>query len=627
MKKLYTLLLAISPFLSFAQVLNPLVDSIPMRDSEKLAADIYLSSNCSQCPTILIQTPYNRLLARLGLPMGIGQDLSDLQYNFVVVDWRGFYGSSGALNGTPNRGEDGYDVVEWIAAQSWSDGQVATWGPSALGKVQFQTAKEQPPHLVCGVPLVAGSQFDYDEYYPGGALRTEYVEQLDGLGFGVSGVILANQVSNITWQFVENQNYYPDQIQVPMFMIGGWYDHNVEVMMELFSGLQSQSPQNVRDKHKIMMGPWAHGGFGSAQVGTCTQGELTYTEACGWSDSLAWDFLNYYLLGEQNGWDNNQAVLYFQMGENNWYQADAWPVQTTGQVKFYLTENETLSNELPTQNNSSSSLVYDPRDPSPTIGGSTLRQDLFQGPADQAPEVESRNDILTFTTGAFFDDAVMKGKPKVHLFVSSDRIDTDFVIRLTDVYPDGRSMLLNENIQRMRFRDGYTVNDTSSMIPGQVYEIDVELPNIANTFIVGHKLRIDITSSNYPRFDANLNDGGAMYVAGDTLVATNTVYHQVGQASYIELPLENYTGVEEAKETSFAVYPNPADEYFILELPANSGEATISITDVTGRNVYLSQNFGKRLLQIDTKKFVPGPYFIQVVTRQERTTEPLVIRR
>lgn len=625
MKKIYLLLLAISPVFSFAQVLSPQVDSIPMRDSEKLAADVYLSTNCSQCPTILVQTPYNRLFARLGLPLGIGQDLSDLDYNFVIVDWRGFYGSSGALNGTPNRGEDGYDVVEWIAAQSWSDGQVATWGPSALGKVQFQTAKEQPPHLVCGVPLVAGSQFNYDEYYPGGALRTEYVEQLDGLGFGVSGIILANQVYNITWQFAENQNYYPSQIQVPMFMIGGWYDHNVEVMMQLFDGLQTQSPQNVRDKHKLMMGPWAHGGFGAAQVGTCMQGELTYNEACGWSDSLAWDFLDYYLKNEQNGWDNNDAVMYFQMGENNWYQADAWPLETTGLVKFYLGENESLSSQEPSSSNSNSSITYDPRDPSPTIGGSTLRQDLFQGPADQAPVVESRNDILSFTTGAFFGDVVMKGKPKAHLFVSSDRLDTDFVIRLTDVYPDGRSMLLNESIQRMRFRDGRTANDTSVMVPGQVYEIDIELPDIANTFNEGHKVRVDITSSNYPRFDANLNNGDAMYVAGDTLVATNTVYHQVGQASYIELPLENYTGINDEEIAAFNIYPNPGDGEVTIELPDGVTKAALNITDITGKQILQKQVRGK--FRLSTASFVAGTYLVQISTSEGSSTQKLLIVR
>lgn len=627
MKKLLPLLvIGLLPFTLFAQLLSPQVDSIPTRDNEKLAADIYIPSGGGQRPTILIQTPYNRLFARAGLPLGVGLNLNSSDYNFVTLDWRGFYGSTGALNGTPNRGQDGYDAVEWIAAQPWSDGQVATWGPSALGKVQFQTAKEHPPHLVCIVPLVAGPQFNYQEYYPGGALRTEYVEQLDGLGFGFSPVLLANQVYNITWQVAENQNYYPSQIQVPAFMIGGWYDHNVEVMLEIFNGLQTQSPQNVRDKHKILMGPWGHGGSGSAAPGGLNQGELTYPAAAGWSDSLALAFLDYNLLGAQNNWDANQAVIYFQMGEDNWYQNASWPVQTVAPVKFYLDQNGGLTNSNPTLSSSSSTLVYDPRDPSPTVGGSTLRLDLDQGPYDQAPLVESRNDILVFTSAPFFEDAVMKGAAKAKLFVSSDRADTDFVVRLTDVYPDGRSMLLSESIQRMRFRDGYSANDTSLMTPNTVYEIEIELPDVSITFLAGHKVRVDITSSNYPRFDANLNNGMAMYVAGDTLIATNKVYHEAGHQSYIELPLENYTSVSEAKsEKGFTIYPNPSNDKVTVIL--NSKEkAEIEVLDVTGRVVYqgnLPQNTSQ--FEINTLGFKAGTYFLRIKSSEDLSSQKLVI--
>ncbi len=235
MKKLLLfIIVTLFPIFLSAQVLSPMVDSIPMRDGKKLAADIYVPNNCSNCPTILVQTPYNRLFYRLGLPLGIGLGIDTIDYNIVVVDWRGFYGSSSAFVPQSSGGEDGYDVVEWIAAQSWSDGQVGTWGPSALGKVQFQTAREQPPHLVCGVPLVAGPQTNYLEYYPGGALRTEYVEQLDGLGFGISSVVAANPFYSVLWQFTESGSFYPNEIEVPLFMIGGWYDHNVDVMVDFF---------------------------------------------------------------------------------------------------------------------------------------------------------------------------------------------------------------------------------------------------------------------------------------------------------------------------------------------------------------------------------------------------------
>jgi uncharacterized protein len=541
-------------------------DSIPMRDGKKLAADIYLPSTPGTYPVILVQTPYNRLYYRINQPLGLGS-LAGLPYALVVVDWRGFYGSAAAMVATPDRGKDGYDIVEWIATQTWSNGKIGTWGPSALGKIQFQTAKENPPHLTCCAPLVAGPQFNYMEYFPGGVYRKEYVDQLDNLGFGLSSFLLANPFYSITWQYVESANFYPQSINVPTFMVGGWYDHNVEVMMQLFTGLQTSSPVAVRNQHKLMMGPWAHGGFGTAQVGTCTQGQLTYNEACGWSDSLALRFFDYYLRDSANGWNSEPVVRYFQMGENTWQATSTWPPTGTTPIKLFFNESNNLTPSLPASANASANITYDPHNPSPTVGGSTLRNDLQQGPYDQAPAVESRNDILIFTTPALSENVVMKGTGRVHLFVSSNRPDTDFGYRLTDVYPDGRSMLLVDNIQRMRFRNGFLTSDTASMQSGTVYEIDIDIHDLANTFLAGHKIRIDITSSNYPRFNNNLNNGGAMYTSGDTLTATNTVYFSNNKASFVELPLISYPDlISEHNQTkvNYLIFPNPAKLSFSI---------------------------------------------------------------
>ncbi|HTF03684.1 MAG TPA: CocE/NonD family hydrolase, partial [Bacteroidia bacterium] len=187
MKHLSTLLIAaLFPILLSSQILVPQVDSISLRDGEKIPADVYLPAGWTSGPVILIQTPYNRLWYHFGLPLGIGTDIDSSEYAIVIVDWRGFYGGAGAAYvGAPSRGEDGYDVVEWIATQTWSNDTIGTWGPSALGKVQYQTAKENPPHLVCICPVVAAPQFEYQEYFPNGCYRTEFVEQLDGLGYGM----------------------------------------------------------------------------------------------------------------------------------------------------------------------------------------------------------------------------------------------------------------------------------------------------------------------------------------------------------------------------------------------------------------------------------------------------------
>jgi len=380
------------------QLLSPVVDSIPMRDGKKLLADVYLPAPNDTFPVILVQTPYNRLAYRFTeVPLFVYQ-VSAMSYAMVIVDWRCFYGSASACATGAKRGEDGYDAVEWIAAQPWCNGKVGTWGPSALGKVQYQTAREQPPHLVCGVPLVAGSQFNYQEYFPGGAARTEFIEQLDGLGFGLSTFLYANTVHNFAWTIAENDSWYPNQIAVPMLLIGGWYDHNVTVMLDLFTGLHSQSPPAVRNDHRLLMGPWAHGGFGPTHVGSSQQGELFYPAAEGWSDSLAIRFFDYWLRNVPNGWGSSPVVQYFQTGENQWQNAPQFPPTGVTDDTLFLHQNGSLLTNPPSTSGTFSTISYDPRDPSPTYGGATLRQDLLQGPYDQSDTVESRQDVLLFTS-------------------------------------------------------------------------------------------------------------------------------------------------------------------------------------------------------------------------------------
>lgn len=602
-------------------LLTPVVDSIPMKDGRKLAADIYIPSGMSQGPVILIQTPYNRLLYRFGLPIGIGNDINASNFIVVVVDWRGFYGSKkAAYPGSPDRGTDGYWVVEWISSQSWSNGKVGTWGPSALGKVQYQTAQKNPPHLTCICPLVAGPQSDYDEYFPNGALRTEYVDQLDALGFGITPTLMAHPYYDATWTFAENLNFYPDSIRVPAFMIGGWYDHNIEVMLPFFSALQIRSPLSVRDKHRLLMGPWVHGGHGTAQVGTSVQGQLNYPNSANTNDSMALLFFDFYLRGISNGWDASPKITYYQMGENLWKQCPSWPPGGTRDVVFYLHADGSMDHEKPGSAKDSLTFTYDPGDPSPTVGGPTLRPDMDQGPYDQKPLVESRNDILVFTSETLSENAVLKGKVRVLLKVSSDKVDTDFAIRLTDVYPDGKSMLVNDGIMRMRFRNGFTQAQVAMMVPGTVYDCEIELPNTSMTFLAGHKIRLDITSSNYPRFNRNMNNGGEMYPGNsidsllNPLVARNTVHMHAARMSSVTIPLEGYSSAVPAVQASnmFSVYPNPArDALFIVRDKDIAGTARIS--DVNGR-IVMERLLDEKIECLDISTLPAGVYMIGLKT-------------
>ena len=578
-------------------ILTPLVDSIPMIDGKKLAVDVYIPTGMSTGPVILIQTPYNRQVYRLtGLPLGVGANINASNYIFVFADWRGFYGSKkAAYAGNPDRTKDAYSTVEWIASQSWSNGKVGTWGASALGKIQYQTAKGNPPHLTCICPVVAAPQFEYKEYFPNGSLRTEYVQQLDGLGFGLTASLMAHPIKDNFWNFVEDANDYPDSIQVPCFMIGGWYDHNTQLMMDFYSQLRTRSPISVRAKHKILMGPWVHGGHSTAKVGSIAQGQLSYPNAQNKNDSMAMQFFDYYLRNINNNWNSVPAYTLYQMGENKWLNEGSWPLNGVKAYRFYLNKNALMDQVLPSSSSDSLNYSYNPIDPSPTLGGCTLRSDLLQGPYDQLNGIENRSDMLVFSSNKLSKDLILNGRIKVVLKVSSSQLDTDFDVRVTDVYPDGKSMLLNDAVMRMRFRDGFTQAQIAMMVPGNVYDCIIELPTTCIAFLIGHKIRLIISSSNYPKYNRNMNNGQGMYPGNSTdsllnpLSAVNTIYCNILNASYVELPLLNFSSdISELsdKNHSITLFPNPVGNILkVALLEKMSSNFTLYLFNQIGQEV------------------------------------------
>lgn len=607
---------------------------IPMSDGEFLSGDVYLPPNWESGPVILIQTPYWKDLYHVfGLPLGIFYNQDEMEYAIVVVDWRGFFGSaSAAYAGAPSRGEDGYDVVEWIASQSWSDGKIGTWGPSALGRVQFLTAREHPPHLVCIAPQVASPLYSYGEYYENGVARTEYLEQLDFLGFGTSPVIYANPYYNNLWTITENLNDYPDEIDVPVFMAGGWYDHNIDVMIKTFQDLQTVSPAAVQAQHKILMGPWVHGGSGSAIVGSATQGELEYEAAVGWSDSLAFEFFDYYLKGIDNGWNDIPPVTYFQMGDDEWRQAATIPIETNI-ATYYLGEDFVLNNDLPAEDGELE-FQYNPEDPSPTVGGPTLRTDLDQGPFDQSDPVESRDDILVFSTQPLMQDIEVMGKARVKLLVQTDVPDTDIAVRLCDVYPDGRSMLVNCSIHRLRFLNGFTASDEQFLTSGSTYEVEIELPHTAITFKEGHRIRLGISGSNYPLYNRNMNTGGEMYPDGngDTLVnpvvAHNKLILQPDNAtSRLELPVVDAPTIlvsESELLDELFIYPNPSAGEFLVSCQ-NGFYGVLRLCDAKGQLIR-TIDMKRTQVFVDWSDLTPGLYHLSCTAGNKTVTKSLVIR-
>ncbi|MBC7864084.1 MAG: CocE/NonD family hydrolase [Bacteroidia bacterium] len=617
--------------------LTPIFDSVLISDGKYLHCDVYKPAGCTgQCPTILIQTPYGKWRFQLfGLPLGVGYNINSSNYIFVVADWRGTGANiSAAYAGMPTRGKDGKEIVQWIASQSWSDGKIGTWGPSALGKVQFDTAKEYPPNLTCICPLVAAPQTNYLDYYPGGCIRTEYLEQLDALGFNMSAGILMYPFKSFAWNFVESTTNRPDSIPVPALMIGGWYDHNIESMLSFFAGIRTLSPVAVRNQHRLLMGPWAHGGSGAAHVGTANQGQMTYNNAEDWNDSLALLFFDYHLRGITNNWNTTPYIQYYQMGENNWHNTASWPPSGLSTVNYYLHDNLILDNSVPATSGNSLNYLYDPQNPSPTIGGAILRPDLLQGPWRQDTAVENRSDILVFSTPTLTNDVTVKGKIQVHLKVASDRKDTDFAIRLCDVDANGKSMLVQTGIVRMRFRNGFTPSDTAAMIPGTIYSATVDLANTAITFVAGHKIRVDVSSSNYPQYNRNMNTNGTMYPAPnglDTLVnplvATNTVYMNSTNFSYVSFPVDLTAGISSVarQENNFEVFPNPTQNDFTIRFKENFS-GTISLCDVQGR-VVSKEKFSGNQKNIFCGNFENGVYFLKTENEKIIQQQKIIIYR
>lgn len=627
MKKSYLFFLFLLLSLGgYTQLLTPQTVMFPTSHGDSLEVDVYLPSTTGRFPVILIQTPYGKYSFRNGLPLGIRKNLSSSNYAFVILDWRGRFANSSKASAGITIGEDGYDLVEWIAQQSWSTGKIGGWGPSALGNVQFETAKKQPPHLTCAVPQVASPHFFYEDYYAGGSARVQYLKQLSSLGFSIAPTVAAHPYYDNFWSFAEANSIYPDSIQIPMLMIGGWYDHNAKGTIFQFDTCTSKSVLPTGTKHHLLIGPWVHGGSGTAYVGSANQGQLTYANAAGISDTVALQFFDYHLRNVNNGWNAKPPVMYYQMGDNQWLEDNVFPPVYVTSTNYYLQDD--LSLKTTSSPVGTGTFSYNPTSPSPTIGGATLNSSLQQGPYDQVPAVESRFDLITFNTPTLTQDLKIKGTVKANFYVSSDKKDTDVCVRITDVYPDGRSMLITDGIKRMRFRNGYRVIDTAFMTAGTVYPVSIELPPTSITIKAGHKLRVIITSSNYSMYNRNMNNGGIMYPGNelDSVLnpqsVTNKIHFGPSHPSHLVLPVDNtHTSLaEESNKLEVHVYPNPVVE--VLFLDTEEEVDLIELVDLKGRLI-LSKSYGVN--NIDFSGLEKGVYILKVTSR-ERTISKKIIK-
>jgi predicted acyl esterase len=525
---------------------------IPMRDGQALIADIYLPEQPGRYPSVLVQTPYSRKRMAAALPDDKAREsLFDRDhYAVVVLDWRGFYDSKAARKGDlrPQIGKDGYDAVEWIARQRWSDGKVGTWGPSALGRVQYATALEQPPHLVCCVPVVSPDGYTYDDYYVNGVLREADVQMQDKLGFGIGAVVRPASRSSAALYTLTARLAHPEKFTVPMMLITGWYDNGLARHIETFENLRARSGEATRKNTKLLIGPWHH-----MAVGKARQGALEYPGAAGERDRVSQQFLDYWLRGQQaNGWDDVAVVRWWQMGEERWLSAGSLAAIKTAPKPFDLGADGALEprGATATARAGVQRFVSDPSKPVPTIGGANLGQDstagnvvvsgvlvgdgLLAGPQDQAA-VERRDDVLVYTTAPLTAPLRIFGRLALNLTFAIDHKDACFAVRLCDVYPDGRSMLVADSITRAHYREG--TDKVAPVEPGTTYTVTLRLPPTALTLQRDHRLRISIAGSNYPRYELNPNTGADHYDSDRAVAVQCSVFHGGEPPSTIIVPV------------------------------------------------------------------------------------------
>ena len=521
--------LAIVTFSTAAWGQLPYVEvSIPMSDEVELSGDLYLPEGDGHWPTLLIMTPYGKQVARpdaRGLPFGTAD------YAWLVVDWRG-YGASGGEPLSSN-GADGSAVVEWIADQAWSDGHVGMWGSSALGVIQFHTAVEQAklsdPHLDACVPQFADSGSDYEQHYPGGVLKWEYSLFYDFMGYLDWTMLLEHPSHDQFWTFVETVGDIAADIETPMLLVGGWYDLDTREILLGWDQLANHSDASHQDDHRFVIGPWTHAGEDLLE-----QGELEYPQAVGAAHGAALAFFDRWLRGIPPD-EETPRVRWYEMGAERWHDGEVWPPEPPNPETWFIQPDGRLNGvEAET---GSMSFTVDPNDPSPTLGGPrTSFLEVLDGPADLRFEVESRPDALVLTSAPLERSVTVAGAPEVRLWLSTDGLDTDVMVRLTDVHPDGRSMFVVDGARRARFRD--SLENEALMTPGVPAEIPVLLQPTALTFQEGHRLRVVITSSNYPRFHVNPNDGGDPYDENAVpRVATNTLWTGPDHRSRLILPV------------------------------------------------------------------------------------------
>jgi putative CocE/NonD family hydrolase len=558
-----------------------------MRDGVVLRADVYRPDTEGPLPVLLQRTPYGKGFSNPAFALMA----AERGYVVVIQDTRGRWASDG--NGYPliHEMEDGYDTVEWVAHQPWANGKVGMYGGSYVGYTQWAAAATQPPALKTIIPTVTFCD-PYDIFYSGGALALgvavswnlistahmaifkhtgskaeknewmdQWVEAVDGMArgktfsrlplsemplIGQEGLIsffsdiLAHPTHDAYWQRILCAH---EQIRIPVFHIGGWYDIFAGSTLSDFCGIrQNGGSEWARGHQKLLIGPWRHGPF-EGLVGEVDFG-LRASALLVLPDELQLRWFDYWLKGEDHGITDEPPIRIFVMGDNVWRTESEWPLARTQYTPYYLHSggaanslhgDGVLSPEQPSDE-PVDTYVYDPRNPVPTRGGGLCcsQAALAPGAYDQRA-IEARPDVLVYTTPPLEADIEVTGPIEVRLWAATSAPETDFTAKLVDIGLCGYARNVQDGIIRAQDRGG--LGEGNPIVPGQPYEHVIDLAVTSNVFKAGHCIRLEISSSNFPRFARNPNTGDPLGHSAGLRPATQWILHDAGHPSHILLPV------------------------------------------------------------------------------------------
>ena len=554
---------------SYAVTVNTV--SMKTRDGIMLATDIYRPKAEGKFPVLMIRTPYNRRDSATGI------FLASHGYISIHQDTRGRFDSGGEFYPFKYEMNDGYDAVEWAAALPYSDGRVGMHGGSYVGATQILAASSAPPHLVGIFPYVTAMEYYEGWTYQGGAWMQWFSESwtsglaVDTLSkytaFLTRSKLWANalpvesyklldlptvqevapylrdwiehETNDEYWKAIKVSDHY-GKMNIKALHSGGWHDIFSGGSIRNFIEMQKQAPtEEARKGQRLLMGPWAHAATSpEGKIGDVTFGKDAVLDMNG--TVVKW--YDYVMKGKQNEFSTDAPVKIFVMGDNVWRDEKEFPLARTNYTKYYLHSakganslgGDGVISPLSPKTEKPDSYEYDPSNPVPTIGGRLCCGGLPPGPTDQKAN-ESRSDVLVFSTPALTQDTEVTGFITAELYASTSAADTDFTAMIADVDEKGYARYLGDGIIRARYRNSTKVAEPIE--PNKVYKYTIDLWATSNIFKAGHKIRVYISSSNFPRFNRNLNTGEKTMGGLRMVTAKQTIYHDANYPSSVILPI------------------------------------------------------------------------------------------